>query len=83
MAAAKTLLYEEVINITQAYFGPAAHRFVNRQIVNHLDKDPEQLTRQDLSNLIDWIAAAMALLAEDPEVVGGYVAELRSLAGIS
>lgn len=80
MTNTKTRLYEEVIKLTQAYFGPATRRFVNRQVTNHLGKEPEQLDRQDLLRLIDWISPAMALVTENQETVKRYISELRALA---
>jgi hypothetical protein len=45
-------LYQEVVMVTENYFGPAADRFVIRQIRNHLNIDPEQFREQDLAKLI-------------------------------
>lgn len=73
-------IYNDVIKVTQSYFGPATKRFIDRQVVNHLDKKPEQLGRQDLDRLIDWISLAMALLVEDELLIKRYIAELRQLA---
>ena len=73
-------LYDELVNVTHRYFGPAANRFISRQIRNHLSKDPELLRKQDLKGLIDWIRAAMALLVEDEDLVNKYVADLKELA---
>jgi hypothetical protein len=72
-------LYKEVVKVTHKYFGPAADRFVTRQIRNHLSKNPEQLRKQDLARLIDWIRLAMALLNEDEKLVNMYAADLKAL----
>jgi hypothetical protein len=73
-------LYEEVVNITYEYLGPAADRFVVRQIRNHLGKAPEQLRKKDLASLVDWIRLAMLLLSNDERLVEKYIAELKALA---
>jgi hypothetical protein len=73
------VLYEEVLSVTREYFGPAANRFVARQIHSHLRKDPDELGKQDLAHLIDWIRVAMALLIEDEQLVSKYVADLKRL----
>ncbi|HXR50315.1 MAG TPA: hypothetical protein VN778_04795 [Verrucomicrobiae bacterium] len=73
-------LYDELVNVTHQYFGPAANRFVTRQISNHLSKDPELLKKKDLKALIDWISVAMALLVEDEKLVNKYIADLKELA---
>jgi hypothetical protein len=71
--------YEEVVKVTYEYLGPAADRFVARQVRSHLSKDPEQLQKQDLAALIEWFSLAMALLSEDMALVNKYVAALTNL----
>ena len=74
-------LYDEVIAVTDDYLGPAAERFVARQITTHLHKSPEKLTRTDLRKLIDWIKLAISLLTDDVEAVDKYIDSLTRLAG--
>lgn len=76
----QTSLYDEVVRITYDYLGPAADRFVVRQIRNHLQKDPAQLQRKDLQQLIDWIQLAMRIITDDSRVVDRYIADLDALA---
>ena len=75
-----TSLYDDVVTITYDYLGPAADRFVVRQIRNHLQKDPSELQHEDLSQLIDWIQLAMRLISNDGHIVDRYVADLETLA---
>lgn len=72
-------LYVRVVQITHIYLGPAADRFIDRQVQNHLDKDPKKLTIADLELLIDWIRVAVSLLTDDSEIVEEYVAQLKRL----
>lgn len=72
-------LYQKVVDVTEEYMGPAADRFVARQIRNHLDKDPQKLRKRDLGQLINWITIAMAFLTEDEKLVKQYVADLEQL----
>jgi hypothetical protein len=72
-------LYQQVVIVTEHYFGPAADRFVVRQIHSHLNIDPEQLREQDLAGLIKWISLAMALLVEDEKLIKNYAADLKEL----
>jgi len=76
----KAVLYDSVIRVTHVYLGPAADRFINRQIQNHLQKAPEALTAPDLLKLVDWVRLAVSLLTDDDEVVEEYIAQLRQLA---
>lgn len=72
-------LYEKVVQTTHVYLGPAADRFIARQVQNHLHKRPEQLSQHDLARLIDWIQIAVSLLTEDSDIIEDYVAALREL----
>jgi hypothetical protein len=72
-------LYSRVVRITHVYLGPAADRFISRQIQNHLRKEPQELSQKDLSKLIDWIRIAMSLLTEDSDIVEEYIAQLELL----
>jgi hypothetical protein len=72
-------LYDDVVRVTYQYLGPAADRFVVRQIRNHLGKDPSELRPKDLRQLIDWIQLAMRLISKDDEVIDQYIAELELL----
>jgi hypothetical protein len=72
-------VYDEVVEVTHVYLGPAADRFIARQVENHLHKQPENLTRADLLSLISWIQVVVSLLTEDSEIIEEYTAELRKL----
>ncbi|HSX30317.1 MAG TPA: hypothetical protein VLE99_00155 [Candidatus Saccharimonadales bacterium] len=74
-----TSLYDDVVSITYDYLGPAADRFVVRQIRNHLQKDPSRLQPKDLRQLIDWIRLAMRLISNDTRTIDQYIADLESL----
>lgn len=73
-------VYEQVVQVTHVYLGPAADRFIARQVESHLHKTPAELSRADLSKLIDWIQAVVSLLTEDSEIIEEYITELRKLA---
>jgi hypothetical protein len=79
MASTEGNLYSRVVYITTLYLGPAAERFIARQIQTHLDKEPEDLTRKDLEQLVEWIRIAIALLTEDAKVVEEFYAKLMAL----
>jgi len=76
----RTKLYHEVVALTQSYLGPAAERFITRQIKMHLHKDPDELSPKDLAKLADWIKVAIALLTEDSKIVQSYTNSLLKLA---
>lgn len=72
-------VYERVVRVTHVYLGPAADRFIARQVQNHLHKQPEDLSAKDLSKLIDWIRVTVSLLTEDSEIIEEYIAQLVNL----
>lgn len=74
-------LYKDIIRISADYLGPAAKRFIDRQIQNHLHKDPDDnISKQDLSKLIEWISASMSLLTDNKDLRKEYTARLKELA---
>lgn len=72
-------LYHKVVEVTYEYLGPAAERFVMREIEAHLKKSPEDLTKEDVAKLHDWSKLALALLTEDSSVVDAYSQSLLSI----
>jgi hypothetical protein len=72
-------VYDQVVRVTHVYLGPAADRFIARQVENHLHKSPEELSQSDLLSLIDWIRVVVSLLTEDGEIIEEYVGELQKL----
>lgn len=72
-------LYNRVVEITAEYLGPPAKRFVNRQITNHLKKEPQDLQDGDLDDLIVWLRVAMNVLTSDTVMVDEYVHSIASL----
>jgi hypothetical protein len=79
MGVKSSSLYNEVVKVTHAYLGPAAERFIARQVENHLHKPPEKLTKKDLLSLINWIKVVVSLLTEDEKLIEEYINELRKL----
>lgn len=69
-------LYDKVVRITHVYLGPAADRFIARQVQNHLHKQPSELSPKDLQRLIDWIRVTVSLLTEDSEIIEEYINQL-------
>jgi hypothetical protein len=80
MARSNDSLYARVVEITHIYLGPAADRFIDRQVQNHIHKAPDKLNETDLELLIDWIRVAVSLLTDDSEIVEEYIQQLQRLA---
>ncbi|HVW23520.1 MAG TPA: hypothetical protein VHB51_03525 [Candidatus Saccharimonadales bacterium] len=80
MSAASSRLYDQVVQVTHVYLGPAADRFIIRQAQNHLHKPPQEITREDLLRLIDWIRVVVSLITDDSEIIEEYTMQLTRLA---
>lgn len=76
----QTTLYDRVVELTVQYLGPAAERFVVRQIQLHVGKEPSDLTEEDLEQLIDWIVSAISLLTDDTALIDEFSGRLSTLA---
>jgi len=80
MAKTQVSLYGQLVKVTHVYLGPAADRFIARQVENHLHKSPSELSQADLLSLIDWIKVVVSLLTEDEGIIEEYTEELQKLA---
>lgn len=78
-ALARKTVYEQVVEVTQQYLGPAAERFVNREVEAHLGKKPNQMTRDDVLKLHDWSKLAIALMTEDEKLVDDFSKNLLAI----
>ena len=74
-------LDREIARIAEDYFGPAAPRFINRITINHLGKEPRQITAQDLPELIRWIKLTVSMMTEETATIDEFIARLNALAG--
>jgi hypothetical protein len=72
-------IYLDLVSITSQYLGPAAERFIDRQVHNHLNKSPQNLTRKDVDNLLDWLRSSVSLLTDNEKLVEDYISQLRDL----
>lgn len=76
---AENSLYNSLVEVTKDYLGPAANRFIDRQIVNHLDKKPSKLKAEDMKKLNDWLRVAFSILTDDQSLIDEYFKRLNSL----
>jgi hypothetical protein len=76
-------VYRQAVDITRDYLGPAAERFLSRQIIYHLKKEPSELTSKDIPGLAEWVKVSIAILSEDRGLVDEFSKRIMSLAGKS
>lgn len=73
-------LCERVVEVTEEYLGPAADRFITRQISFHLNKKPAELDKADLPKLVEWVKVSLALLTNDRIMVNNCERQILTLA---
>jgi hypothetical protein len=78
--ARPTTLYQQAVDISIDYLGPAGERFMRRQITTHVRKDPEDLAHKDIDELTHWVQLTMALLTTDKTVIETFTDRLLQLA---
>lgn len=78
-ATQRKSIYNQAVNISEEYLGPAGERFIRRQISTHLGIEPEDLQKKDVVKLIDWATLAFALLTNNPRDVEDFTQGLSSL----
>lgn len=63
------LYYDEILSVASDYLGPAADRFVSRQIRSHLHKEPQNLQKSDIPTLAIRIRSGLMVLTRDENLV--------------
>lgn len=79
MAPAKNI-YQKVVYTSAEYLGPAAERFIRRQITTHLNIRPEDITAKDIKELTSWVKLTFAMLTENHELVEAFAQDLNTIA---
>lgn len=77
--ARNTELYAQVVEIANDYFGPAAQRFVDRILNNHLHKAPVDIAPQDIEQIVRWVGLALAFITEDRQAIEDFTNRLLQL----
>ncbi|MBT4512738.1 MAG: hypothetical protein HOC20_11080 [Chloroflexi bacterium] len=47
-------LYDDVVNLSKLYLGPAAKKFIDRQISGHIEVEASPLAPSNLDELAKW-----------------------------
>jgi hypothetical protein len=76
---ASATIYQQAVEITKDYLGPAAERFISRQIIFHLQKDPEDLSKKDIPQLAEWVKVSISILTEDKKMVDDFTKRILKL----
>jgi hypothetical protein len=72
--------YEELLHLTHTYLGWDAAAHIAKLINIHLDKSPEELTKEELTSLLEWISMAVTFIVEDQATIKRYLARLSKYA---
>ncbi len=72
-------LYGQLVEITEDYLGPAASRFIDRQIEFHLGKQPDEIADKDILKLAEWGKISLGMLTEDAQMVADFERRILAL----
>lgn len=64
-----TNYYQSIIDILREPLGPAAERFLNRQMEFHLGKKTSHLTATNVKKITPSISTALSLLTSDKKSI--------------
>lgn len=73
------IYYNKILKITEDYLGPAADRFLNRQINTHLQKSPNEITKSDVHMVAVLIRSRLVVLTHNQRTVDEAFKRLKSL----
>ena len=73
-------LYNDVIDLARPYLGPAAEKFVSRQISGHLNVEANQLGNHHLEELSKWCFMSGKLVMPEPKAQE-FSRKVKSLSG--
>ncbi len=58
-------LYDNILNVARPYLGPAAEKFISRQIGQHLSIDAQKIASQQLDELAKWCLISGKLIMDE------------------
>lgn len=71
--------FRQIVTVTEKYLGPASERFIRRQIEFHLEKEPENITYQDMDKLKNNVGIALGLLVNDKAIVDQAIFDIEKI----
>ena len=73
-------LYDDVVKVAKLYLGPAAERFINRQLSTHLNKAASELTAGDMEELAKWcfVSGRLVMPEERAKEFGEAVKKIKA-----
>ena len=72
-------LLTDLVSVMKEYLGPAAERFVARQISYFLRKTPADLSRDDLPKLAEWMRVKILVLSDDIDLAEEMSKKIKNL----
>ncbi len=62
-------IYDNLLETTKYYMGPAADRFLKRQLSGHLNISPDELNTQHLDDLAEWCLTSAKLIIDEDKAM--------------
>lgn len=73
-------VFENIIKLTHDHFDSEVVRYMGRLFEIHLHKPADQLTKEELVSLMDWVYESLTYLVEDHRKIENYMRELHDYA---
>ncbi len=71
--------YEKIVNIVQDYLGPAASRFVDKQLDFHLNRKDKNIRQSEVIRVGEWMRVGLALITQDKKIVEECFSRIEKL----
>ena len=71
--------YDKVIAVVKDYLGPAAERFISRQLEFHLDRQEKNISADEIPKVVEWVRVGLGLITRDKKSVEECAGRLVAL----
>ncbi len=74
-------IYKQLSTLSNGYFDSASQFFLDDLIEYHLKIEPNELDKEGLGALYDWLEIAAHFLIRDQQSADSYLSAVRELTG--
>ena len=71
--------YDKTVFIVQDYLGPAAVRFVDKQISFHLNREDKRIEKDEVMRVNEWMRVGLGLITQDKNLVNECFSRIEAI----
>lgn len=75
-------IYKQLYTIASKHFNVDPHNIIDDLIVYHLKIKPENIKREELAQILDWLEIAAYLIIGNSSVAKDFMSQTTKLAGV-